>query len=46
LGFAELSAVTAVVACCPPVSGAAKLALLIVVIACKVSAPAAPTYQA
>ena len=42
VGLRELSAVMAVAACWPVVSGALKAALLIVVIACSVSEPAAP----
>jgi hypothetical protein len=42
----EQSAVTRVAAWRPAASGAVKVTLLIVVIACSVSAPAAPVNQA
>jgi hypothetical protein len=46
VGLREQSAATALAGCWPASSGAESARLLIVVIACSVSAPAAPTYQA
>ena len=46
MALVEQSAVIAVAACRPEARGAAMVTLLMPVMACRVSEPAVPTYQA